>query len=98
MGLTRWNTGSVLAPVAALAGPDLLTRIPRQLPSGYALRPLPSGGGQGGDAVDLDESALTHQLHDHRTACLYSSLAASLSASSSVRNAGCASVISGTAA
>ncbi|MFJ9612421.1 DUF2267 domain-containing protein [Streptomyces noursei] len=34
---TRWDTGSVLAAVAALAGPDLLTRILRQLPSGYAL-------------------------------------------------------------
>ncbi|MEU6520901.1 DUF2267 domain-containing protein [Streptomyces sp. NPDC046978] len=34
---TRWDTGSVLCVVAALAGPDLLTRILRQLPSGYAL-------------------------------------------------------------
>src|SRR4029079_16218921 len=34
---TRWDTGSVLCAVAALAGPDLLTRILRQLPSGYAL-------------------------------------------------------------
>ncbi|MET7795565.1 DUF2267 domain-containing protein [Streptomyces decoyicus] len=34
---TRWDTGSVLTTVAALAGPDLLTRILRQLPSGYAL-------------------------------------------------------------
>lgn len=37
LGTTRWDTGSVLAAVAALAGPDLLTRILRQLPSGYAL-------------------------------------------------------------
>lgn len=34
---TRWDTGSVLCAVAAIAGPDLLTRILRQLPSGYAL-------------------------------------------------------------
>lgn len=34
---TRWDTGSVLATLAALAGPELLTRILRQLPSGYAL-------------------------------------------------------------
>ncbi|MER5635124.1 DUF2267 domain-containing protein [Streptomyces nitrosporeus] len=34
---TRWDTGSVLATVAALAGPDLLTRILSRLPSGYAL-------------------------------------------------------------
>ncbi|MGW3450281.1 DUF2267 domain-containing protein, partial [Streptomyces sp. NPDC001076] len=34
---TRWDTGSVFSAVAALAGPDLLTRILRQLPSGYAL-------------------------------------------------------------
>ncbi|MET9498390.1 DUF2267 domain-containing protein [Streptomyces sp. NPDC006552] len=34
---TRWDTGAVLATVAHLAGPDLLTRILRQLPSGYAL-------------------------------------------------------------
>lgn len=33
----RWDTGSVLCAVAAIAGPDLLTRILRQLPSGYAL-------------------------------------------------------------
>ncbi|MFJ9752342.1 DUF2267 domain-containing protein [Streptomyces chartreusis] len=37
MGPTRWDTGSVLGAVAALAGPDLLTRILRQLPSGYSL-------------------------------------------------------------
>jgi uncharacterized protein (DUF2267 family) len=35
VGPTRWDTGSVLTTVAALAGPDLLTRILRQLPSGY---------------------------------------------------------------
>lgn len=34
---TRWDTGAVLAAVAALAGPELLTRILGQLPSGYAL-------------------------------------------------------------
>ncbi|MFG2651443.1 DUF2267 domain-containing protein [Streptomyces sp. NPDC048436] len=34
---TRWDTGAVLAAVAALAGPDLLTRILGRLPSGYAL-------------------------------------------------------------
>ncbi|MGX1676118.1 DUF2267 domain-containing protein [Streptomyces sp. NPDC055400] len=33
----RWDTGSVLAAVATLAGPDLLTRILDQLPTGYAL-------------------------------------------------------------
>ncbi|MEU6323553.1 DUF2267 domain-containing protein [Streptomyces sp. NPDC047009] len=37
LGTTRWDTGSVLCAVAALAGPDLLTRILHQLPSGYAL-------------------------------------------------------------
>ncbi|MGK5549455.1 DUF2267 domain-containing protein [Streptomyces sp. URMC 127] len=37
LGATRWDTGSVLSAVAELAGPDLLTRILRQLPSGYAL-------------------------------------------------------------
>ncbi|MGW2858939.1 DUF2267 domain-containing protein [Streptomyces sp. NPDC001205] len=34
---TRWDTGSVLSIIAPLAGPDLLTRILAQLPSGYAL-------------------------------------------------------------
>ncbi|MFD3698013.1 DUF2267 domain-containing protein [Streptomyces sp. NPDC058646] len=33
----RWDTGAVLAVVARLAGPDLLARILRQLPGGYAL-------------------------------------------------------------
>ncbi|MEU6012384.1 DUF2267 domain-containing protein [Streptomyces sp. NPDC047453] len=37
LGTTRWDTGSVLCAVAALAGPDLLTRILHQLPSGYAV-------------------------------------------------------------
>ncbi|MDF3149336.1 MULTISPECIES: DUF2267 domain-containing protein [unclassified Streptomyces] len=37
LATTRWDTGSVLATVAALAGPELLTRILRRLPSGYAL-------------------------------------------------------------
>nr|WP_185148966.1 DUF2267 domain-containing protein [Streptomyces sp. Ag109_O5-1] len=34
---TRWDTGSVFSAVAACAGPDLITRILRRLPSGYAL-------------------------------------------------------------
>ncbi|MEU3741878.1 DUF2267 domain-containing protein [Streptomyces sp. NPDC032198] len=34
---TRWDTGAVLTAVAALAGPELLTGILAQLPSGYAL-------------------------------------------------------------
>ncbi|RSN56580.1 DUF2267 domain-containing protein [Streptomyces sp. WAC 04229] len=34
---TRWDTGSVFAAVAAHAGPDLITRILHQLPTGYAL-------------------------------------------------------------
>ncbi|MER0445291.1 DUF2267 domain-containing protein [Streptomyces sp. Edi4] len=33
----RWDTGSVLGVVAALAGPDLLTRVLGRLPGGYAL-------------------------------------------------------------
>ncbi|MET9966933.1 DUF2267 domain-containing protein [Streptomyces sp. NPDC006356] len=37
LATARWETGSVLTAVAALAGPDLLTRILHQLPSGYAL-------------------------------------------------------------
>ncbi|GHD80850.1 hypothetical protein GCM10010317_103330 [Streptomyces mirabilis] len=37
MATTRWDTGAVFAAVAALAGPDLLTRILRQLPSGFTL-------------------------------------------------------------
>ncbi|MFI6495147.1 DUF2267 domain-containing protein [Streptomyces sp. NPDC050564] len=37
LATTRWDTGSVLVAVAALAGPELLTRILRQLPTGYAL-------------------------------------------------------------
>ncbi|QDQ16088.1 DUF2267 domain-containing protein [Streptomyces spectabilis] len=37
LATTRWDTGSVLCTVAALAGPDLLTRVLHQLPSGYAL-------------------------------------------------------------
>ncbi|WP_423247202.1 DUF2267 domain-containing protein [Streptomyces pratisoli] len=37
LATTRWDTGAVFAAVAALAGPDLLTRILGQLPSGYAL-------------------------------------------------------------
>ncbi|MEU9109042.1 DUF2267 domain-containing protein [Streptomyces xanthophaeus] len=35
--VARWDTGAVLAIVARLAGPDLLARILRQLPCGYAL-------------------------------------------------------------
>ncbi|MGW4518443.1 DUF2267 domain-containing protein [Streptomyces sp. NPDC004393] len=37
LGTTRWDTGSVFSAVAAYAGPDLLTRILRRLPPGYAL-------------------------------------------------------------
>ncbi|MGW7244020.1 DUF2267 domain-containing protein [Streptomyces sp. NPDC054804] len=37
LATTRWDTGAVFAAVAALAGPDLVTRILRQLPSGFAL-------------------------------------------------------------
>lgn len=33
----RWDTGAVRAVVTRLAGPDLLARILRQLPGGYAL-------------------------------------------------------------
>ncbi len=33
---TRWDAGTVLAAVAAAAGSELLTRILRRLPSGYA--------------------------------------------------------------
>ncbi|MFE0382296.1 DUF2267 domain-containing protein [Streptomyces inhibens] len=37
LATTRWDTGAAFSTVAALAGPDLLTRILRQLPSGFAL-------------------------------------------------------------
>lgn len=37
LATTRWDTGSVLAAIAAAAGPELLTRILRRLPTGYAL-------------------------------------------------------------
>lgn len=37
LAVTRWDTGSVFSAVAAYAGPDLITRILRQLPPGYAL-------------------------------------------------------------
>ncbi|MFE2536848.1 DUF2267 domain-containing protein [Streptomyces sp. NPDC059371] len=33
----RWDTGAVLAVAGRLAGPELLARILRQLPGGYAL-------------------------------------------------------------
>ncbi|MFH8410185.1 DUF2267 domain-containing protein [Streptomyces sp. NPDC018019] len=33
----RWDVGAVLTTVAAMIGPDLLTRVLAQLPSGYAL-------------------------------------------------------------
>lgn len=33
----RWDTGAVLGVVTRLAGPDLLARILRLLPGGYAL-------------------------------------------------------------
>ncbi|MET8138154.1 DUF2267 domain-containing protein [Streptomyces sp. NPDC005251] len=35
--VARWDTGAVLAVIGDLAGPDLLDRILRQLPPGYAL-------------------------------------------------------------
>lgn len=35
--IARWDTGAVLAVVTRLAGPDLLARILRHLPGGYAL-------------------------------------------------------------
>ncbi|MFE2275645.1 DUF2267 domain-containing protein, partial [Streptomyces lavendulae] len=35
--VARWDTGAVLAIVTRLAGPDLLARILRRLPDGYAL-------------------------------------------------------------
>ncbi|MEU1291691.1 DUF2267 domain-containing protein [Streptomyces sp. NPDC005840] len=34
---TRWDTGSVFSAVSACAGPALITRILRQLPTGWAL-------------------------------------------------------------
>ncbi|TXS58059.1 MULTISPECIES: DUF2267 domain-containing protein [unclassified Streptomyces] len=34
---TRWDTGVALGVVARIAGDDLVTRIVRQLPDGYAL-------------------------------------------------------------
>ncbi|KND45999.1 MULTISPECIES: DUF2267 domain-containing protein [Streptomyces] len=37
LATTRWDTGSVFCAVAACAGPDLITRILHQLPTGYAL-------------------------------------------------------------
>ncbi|GHC87769.1 DUF2267 domain-containing protein [Streptomyces flavofungini] len=37
LATTRWDTGSVFAALAAHAGPDLITRILHQLPTGYAL-------------------------------------------------------------
>ncbi|MFF0430966.1 DUF2267 domain-containing protein [Streptomyces sp. NPDC004327] len=37
LATTRWDTGSVFAAVTAHAGPDLITRILRQLPAGWAL-------------------------------------------------------------
>jgi uncharacterized protein (DUF2267 family) len=35
--VARWETGAVLNTVAALAGPELITRVLAELPSGYAL-------------------------------------------------------------
>jgi uncharacterized protein (DUF2267 family) len=35
--VARWDAGAVLTTVAALAGPDLLTRLLAELPPGYAL-------------------------------------------------------------
>ncbi|MFK0236293.1 DUF2267 domain-containing protein [Streptomyces vinaceus] len=51
--IARWDTGTVLSVVARLAGPDLLARILRRLPGGYALlfgqaelrQPRPASGG-----------------------------------------------------
>ncbi|WP_432075412.1 DUF2267 domain-containing protein [Streptomyces wuyuanensis] len=37
LATTRWDTGSVFSTVAIYAGPDLLTRILEQLPTGYPL-------------------------------------------------------------
>lgn len=37
LATTRWDTGTVFSAVAAHAGPNLVTRILGQLPSGYAL-------------------------------------------------------------
>ncbi|MEV6726749.1 DUF2267 domain-containing protein [Streptomyces xanthochromogenes] len=37
LATTRWDTGSVLAAVAAQAGTHPITRILRQLPTGWAL-------------------------------------------------------------
>ncbi|MGW4882080.1 DUF2267 domain-containing protein [Streptomyces sp. NPDC004262] len=37
LATTRWDTGSVFAAVTAHAGTDLITRILRQLPAGWAL-------------------------------------------------------------
>ncbi|MFD7291550.1 DUF2267 domain-containing protein [Streptomyces sp. NPDC059863] len=37
LATTRWDTGSVFAAVTAHTGPDLITRILHQLPTGYAL-------------------------------------------------------------
>ncbi|MGW1863664.1 DUF2267 domain-containing protein [Streptomyces collinus] len=37
LATTRWDTGSVLYTVAALAGSDLVSRILHQLPPGYAV-------------------------------------------------------------
>ncbi|MFJ5548743.1 DUF2267 domain-containing protein [Streptomyces sp. NPDC093225] len=35
--IARWDTGAVLCVVARIAGPDLLARILRTLPGGYAI-------------------------------------------------------------
>lgn len=37
LATTRWDVGSVFSAVAAHAGPELVTRMLLQLPSGYAL-------------------------------------------------------------
>ncbi|GAB2953957.1 MULTISPECIES: DUF2267 domain-containing protein [unclassified Streptomyces] len=37
LATTRWDTGSVLTTVNTYAGPELTTRILKQLPTGYAL-------------------------------------------------------------
>ncbi|MCQ8195054.1 DUF2267 domain-containing protein [Streptomyces rugosispiralis] len=37
LATTRWDAGSVFSIVAVYAGPELLTRVLHQLPTGYAL-------------------------------------------------------------
>lgn len=37
LATTRWDTGAVFSAVNTYAGPDLITRVLHQLPTGYAL-------------------------------------------------------------